>query len=147
MFLKFLGFHFQAVVWKKQLPNCTAACCVSVCKVLPSASEDRWDEKACECFLSSLPSFSFSLAGKWGCQDVLWVLDSGGQVCRRWALHWGHGWQQGKPLSPSLHTDHFCGKLWCFFAPALGCFNRLIWILGGFWNFYRFGGWSLTSAL
>lgn len=69
----------------------------------------------------------FSLAGKGGCQSVPWVLDSGGQVWRSWALCPGQGWQERKPLSPAPHTRRVCGKPWCSSAPEMGCFNWLMW--------------------
>lgn len=132
MFLNILGFQFQPVVWKKQLPNCLAACSVRVCKVLQSASEYRWDKKTCECFLSSFPSFSSSLAGKWGCRGVLWVFNfvdrSGrGELCSQVLAA-----SRGSPLSPSPDTDHVCGKL-VLLCSCAGLFSLIItdfrWVL------------------
>lgn len=89
-------------------------------KVLPSASGDRWDKKACECFVSSLPRFLLLDWERWlsGCSLGIRLWGPGLEEV---------GWQEVSPLSPSPHTHHVCGKLGCSSAPSVGYFNRSMW--------------------
>lgn len=77
------------------------------------------------CVLSTI--LFFSLAGKGGCQGVLCVLDSRGQVWRWWALWPGDGWQDGSPCPLLLTLTMSVANSG---APAMCSFNDLTWRFG-----------------